>query len=95
MVSGFLSFLAVDKDNERATDDPSVALSFTETPYKGFAKNLSPDLCGRGFSMFVFLLVFLPHGEFAVSGESGLDSQKRQYPAIEDIPCRDDGEKYQ
>ena len=39
--------------------------------------------------MSVFLLVFfvlLPHGELTASGESGLNSQKRQNPAIEDIP---------
>ena len=56
----------------------------------------SPGLYGRGFLMFAFLfiiLVFLPHGEFAASGESSLDSHKRQNPTIEDIPGGKDGQK--
>ena len=39
----------------------------------------SPGLYGRGFLMLAFLLLilfFLPHGEFAASGESGLNSHK-------------------
>ena len=56
----------------------------------------SPGLYGRGFLMFAFLfiiLVFLPHGEFAASGESGFESHKRQNPTIEDIPRGKDGQK--
>ena len=53
------------------------------------SQKLSPDQKGRGLLMAIFLLVFfvlLPHGELTASGESGLNSQKRQNPAIEDIP---------
>jgi len=45
----------------------------------------SPGLYGRGFFMSAFSLIiffFLPHGEFAGSGESGFNSQKWQNPAI-------------
>jgi hypothetical protein len=59
-------------------------------------KQKAPAFIGRDFLMFVFLfiiLVFLPHGEFAASGESGLDSHKRQNPTIEDIPRGKDGQK--
>jgi hypothetical protein len=46
-------------------------------------------------ALFIFLLIIfilLPHGEFTASGESGLDSQKRQNPAVEDIPAGQDGQ---
>jgi hypothetical protein len=58
----------------------------------------SPGLYGRGFLMSAFLLiilVFVPHGEFAASGESGFNSQKRQKPAIQDKPGGKDAKKNQ
>ena len=35
---------------------------------------------------FGFVWFFLPHGEFAGVGESGLDSEARQDPAVENVP---------
>lgn len=47
--------------------------------------------------LFILLLIltFLPHREFTGAGESGLNAQARQNPAIEDKPGGQDGQKSQ
>lgn len=35
---------------------------------------------------FLFVLFLLPHGEFAGTGESGVNPEARQNPAVENIP---------
>ena len=40
-------------------------------------------------------LFFLPHGEVAGAGESGLDPQARQYPAVENVPGGHDADESQ
>jgi hypothetical protein len=59
------------------------------------ADTKTPRLAGRGVfvcyrnacsGIFVFAVFILPHGEFTGSGESGLYSEARKNPAVENVP---------